>query len=154
MTAPLELRHPRGDELASARQIAEDVMGQVYRHLLGGRSLVPPALEPWADSWIALLDGDPVGVGMSHEDLVSDLWLLPRARGHHIGSRLLDRLEGEVRERGYPRARLRVVADNESARAFYRARGWREAARFDHEKLGFQMLNMYKDLDCNEGDQR
>lgn len=127
-------------------------MGQVYRHLLGERSLVPAQLEPWADSWVAIVDDEPVGVGLSQEDQVCDLWLLPGARGYRIGSRLLALLEGEISQRGFARARLRVVAENQMARDFYRTQGWCEADQFSHEKLGFPMLNLYKDLKEIEGE--
>lgn len=150
MSTAIEVRHPRPDELARARGIAEDVMAQVYRELLHGRSLVPATLTPWARSWIATLDGEMVGVGMTRDDLISDLWLVPQARGHGLGNRLLALLESEVRERNHAQARLRVVAENTAARDFYRAHGWCEADQFKHEELGFTMLNMYKVFKCTE----
>ena len=58
---------------------------------------------------------------MSREDIFSDLWL------HH-------------------QARLRVVAENTAASAFYRARGWQETDNFAHEQPGFLMINRYKPL--------
>ncbi|MDC1288245.1 GNAT family N-acetyltransferase, partial [Gammaproteobacteria bacterium] len=140
------IRHPEVSELAQVRALAEDIMGQVYHHLLDGTSLVAPTLEPWLNSWIALLDDSIVGVGMTRNDLVSDLWLCPQSRGKNIGSRLLDILENEIEQRGYYQARLRVVAENNAARGFYQARGWRETDGFTHEQLGITMLNLVKAL--------
>ena len=141
-----EIRQPRSDELAQARQIAEDSMAQVYRHLLGGVSLVAPEPEPWKNSWVALVDDVIVGVGMTRDDRVTDLWLLPQARGHRLGSQLLSLLEAEIKARDHCEARLRVVAENTRARAFYRARGWIEGDEFAQEQLGIPMLNMHKPL--------
>ena len=111
-----------------------------------------PALEPWADSWIATVDSETVGVGMCRDDLISDLWLLPQARGHRIGTRLLAQLETEMCECGHTQGRLRVVASNLAARRFYRSCGWYEADQFQHETLGFPMLNMYKRFTDTEGE--
>jgi GNAT superfamily N-acetyltransferase len=146
MQQKLEIRHPRLAELRQARQIAADTMNMLYRHLPAGVSLVPPQLEPWQHSWIALVADEIVGVGRTADDRVSDLWLLPQARGKQVGSRLLERLEAEIEQRKHAQARLHLVAENTPARAFYRVRGWREADSFAHEKLGIPMINMYKPL--------
>ena len=146
MPVRIEICRPSKAQLPLARETADAVMRQVYRHLLGEQSLVPVDLEPWRQSWIALVNEEMMGVGRSLDDRVCDLWLLPQARGMGLGSGLLQRLETEIASRGHARARLRVVAENESARAFYRAHGWQEADGFAHEKLGIPMMNLYKTL--------
>ena len=147
MTSPaVEIRRAQQADLAAARQLAVDVMDQVYSHLLGGSTLVPEDLERWRQAWVASVDDRIVGVGLAEEDRVSDLWLDPASRGRNLGSRLLARLEEDIRARGYARARLRVVADNAGAIGFYTARGWRETERFAHERMGFEMVVMQKPL--------
>ena len=37
------------------RTLVENVMRQIYRHLPGGVSLVPLSVEPWSNSWWALV---------------------------------------------------------------------------------------------------
>ena len=51
-TDKVPVRHPETSELAQVRILVEEVMGQVYRHLLGGVSFVPVTLEPWFNSLV------------------------------------------------------------------------------------------------------
>ena len=145
-SSTVEIRRAEEADLASARQLAVEVMSQVYVHLLVGVTLVPDDLERWRHGWEALLDERIVGVGLAEQDRVSDLWLDAASRGRNLGSRLLACLEDDIRSRGYSEARLRVVAENEAAIGFYIARGWREIERFAHEKLNFEMVVMRKPL--------
>jgi hypothetical protein len=91
-TDSLAIRYPEATELAQAGTLAEDVMGQGYRHLLGGISLVPHLLRPWSNSWIAQVGGSFVDVGITRDDPVSDLWLRPQAPGVNIDTAALARL--------------------------------------------------------------
>ena len=86
-TDKLPVRHPEIAELTQVRVQVEEVMGRVYGHLLDGASLVSSTLEPWSNSWIVALGGKIVGVGMTRDDLVSDLWLRPQSHGKKPGSR-------------------------------------------------------------------
>ena len=90
-----------------------------------------------------------VGVGLADGDYVDDLWLRPQFRGLQIGGALLTKLESQIANDGYSSARLRVVADNEGARRFYARRGWRETRVYPHERWGFDMVDMCKDLGTN-----
>ena len=143
----VEIRLIRSPELKRARQLVVEVMEQVYEYLLDGRTLVPEDTDRWRGAWVAMLGERIVGVGLAEEDRVSDLWLAAASRGKNIGSRLLRKLEDEIRARGHKEAKLRVVANNENAIRFYLARGWRQAERFRHEVLGCDMLVMHKCLD-------
>ena len=134
------------EELPQVQGLVDDIMGQVYAHLLGDISLVPTDPAHWQNSWVVVTNTRLLGVGMTQLDQVRDLWLHPQARGLNLGSRLLEILESEILQRGYARAKLRVVAENSPARAFYTARGWQEKDAFAHEKLRIPMLNLSKEL--------
>ena len=79
-----DIRHPETNELTQVRHLVEDVMRQVYNRLLDGRSLVPRPPETWSNRWIVVIGADLVGAGMIREDLVSDQWLQPIARGKRL----------------------------------------------------------------------
>jgi GNAT superfamily N-acetyltransferase len=57
---------------------------------------------------------------------VSDLVVLPEARGRGIGTVLLARAEERARSAGAATLRLEVMAGNRRARDFYRRHGWRD----------------------------
>ncbi|HUV21597.1 MAG TPA: hypothetical protein VMZ32_07425 [Gammaproteobacteria bacterium] len=91
-TDSVAIRYPEATELAQAGTLAEDVMGQGYRHLLGGIALVPHLLKPWSNSRIAQVAGSFVDVGITRDDPVSDLWLRPQAPGGNTGPAALAEL--------------------------------------------------------------
>ncbi|MFO0813703.1 MAG: GNAT family N-acetyltransferase [Gemmatales bacterium] len=47
------------------------------------------------------------------------LYIKPAARGHHLGRRLVERLEEEARQRGYRSIKLDTVPSMEAARELY-----------------------------------
>jgi len=52
------------------------------------------------------------------------IYVDPDHWGEGIGSRLLDRIESFLAERGYERLRFRVLAENDVGTSFYRSRGY------------------------------
>ncbi len=72
--------------------------------------------------------------------------MLPQFRRQKIGGALLDIAENQIFGTGHPQAKLRVVAENVSARQFFTARGWREGKIYPHEKWHFSMIDMSKNL--------
>ena len=70
--------------------------------------------------------------------------VLREFRGQKIGSSLLTVLEFEIKKYGYGTGRLRVVAENEGARRFYRRMGWREARSYPHELWNYFVVDMQK----------
>jgi GNAT superfamily N-acetyltransferase len=121
-----------------------DVLREVYGDLFPGE--VPPPDGRWACGLVAEVAGRIVGVVVSDDDWVEDLWVAREHRGCGIGSQLLAAAERQIAERGHAEARLRVVAENARARRFYGARGWVETVFHPHEKWGFTMLEMTKRL--------
>jgi GNAT superfamily N-acetyltransferase len=85
-----------------------------------------PELEA---AWVADLDGQRVGsvYCVRRSDEVAQLRLLfvdAEARGHRIGSKLVERCIEFARERGYQRMMLSTVIPLESARRIYDAAGF------------------------------
>lgn len=67
--------------------------------------------------------------------------------GKNIGSSLLCLLKNAIEQRVWQQTRLRVVAENTAAWAFYRAsRDWREADSFVHEQPGTPTMKFYRTL--------
>ena len=82
--------------------------------------------------WVVLADREPVGIVAaelepSHIQLVK-LYLRAHARGRGIGALILSALLRSAANRGQP-LRLRVLAVNTRAQAFYAQHGFRESFR-------------------------
>jgi ribosomal protein S18 acetylase RimI-like enzyme len=75
------------------------------------------------------------------------IYVDPPAQGAGVGTALLADAERRLRERGFDRALLAVFEANGLARAFYRARGWRdEDPLVVHEDRWAPEIHMLKDL--------
>ena len=72
--------------------------------------------------WVAELDGTVAGWGAIRDDMLEGLYTAPEFAGQGVGARLLDRLEGLMREHGFPSVRLEASSN---ARGFYLRRGYR-----------------------------
>ena len=130
--------------MASIEQLVLDVVREVYGDLF------PEAARHRAGHWtgglLAEIDGGLVGVVVSDDDWVEDLWVTKEHRRRGIGSALLLGAERQIAKRGHTEARLRVVARNLEARRFYLAHGWAETVSYPHERWGFTMLELAKAL--------
>jgi GNAT superfamily N-acetyltransferase len=85
----------------------------------------------WEAAWVAELDGERVGsvYCVRRSDEVAQLRLLfvdSKARGHGVGSKLVERCIEFVRECGYKRMMLSTVSPLESARRIHDAAGFRQ----------------------------
>lgn len=140
-----ELRVRRAD-LAESRDAAAvlDLLNAYSGDPMGdGRGLPPetreallPALArfPGALVLLAWLGTRPVGLAVCFTGFstfrartilnVHDLAVLPDLRGLGIGSRLLEAVEREARERGCCKVTLEVREDNAPARGLYARRGY------------------------------
>ena len=72
--------------------------------------------------WVAELNGIVAGWGAIRGDVLEGLYTAPEFAGQGVGAGLLDRLEGLMRERGFPLVRLEASSN---ARGFYLRRGYR-----------------------------
>jgi ribosomal protein S18 acetylase RimI-like enzyme len=121
------------------------VADEVY----GGLWAQPPldlGEQDWSRSWVAVVEDEIVGVVLTGDDWLDDLWVARRHRRHGVGSRLLRQAESEIASRGFQAGRLRVVASNAEAIMFYRRNGWQEEREYAHESLPVLMLEMSKRL--------
>ncbi len=87
----------------------------------------------WGAGWrvlaLALLERD-----LDNERFLLDgIFVDAAARGQGVGSRLIEALAGEARDRGYGAMRLDVITGNDRARALYERRGF---AAVGEQKLG------------------
>lgn len=100
--------------------------------------------EDWTSARIACIDDRIVGVGLTRDDVLSDLWVHPSAQGLGAGTRLLAELEQEIFARGFAVARLRCLEPNTRARNFYASRGWAEVRVYPHETIPLNTVDMEK----------
>ncbi len=139
------IRRPQPQELRSVLAVVQAVVDEIY-----GGVWAPPPLpvdeEGWELSWIAVVDGEIVGVVLTSTEWLDDLWVLRDSRGRGIGKRLLAQGEAEIVARGHETLRLRVVESNAAAVAFYRRQGWQIARSFPHEKFPITILEMVKSV--------
>lgn len=94
--------------------------------------------------WVAVSDQEIVGMVMTNQEWIDDLWVLREQRRQGVGARLLTHGEAEIAARGYRMCRLRVVRSNAVAVQFYLNQGWQIAREFTHEKYHHAMLEMAK----------
>jgi ribosomal protein S18 acetylase RimI-like enzyme len=142
----MEIRRPAPSEHDAVRALVQTVVDEVY----GGLWTSPPLHideEDWSLAWVAVSAGKIVGMILTNEEWVSDLWVSREYRNQGVGRQLLSRGELEIRARGHLTARLRVVKSNVQAVSFYDRRGWSVAREFPHETLPIGMLEMSKVLE-------
>ena len=141
----MEIRRPAPNECDSVRALVQTVVDEVY----GGTWASPPLPideEDWSLAWVAVSESKIVGMVLTSEQWISDLWVLSEHRNHGVGQQLLFQGEAEIAGRGHATARLRVVKSNVRAVRFYNRLGWRVAREFPHETLPIDMLEMSKVL--------
>jgi GNAT superfamily N-acetyltransferase len=135
---------PAAADVASIEQLVLDVAREVYGKLIPGDE--PPTAGSWSHGLVAEVAGRIVGVVVSDDDWVEDLWVAREYRNRGIGAMLLGAAERQIANRDYTEAQLRVVAENLDARRFYAAHGWAETVSYPHERWGFAMVEMVKAL--------
>ncbi len=146
MKSPVTIRKSTHADNAGVTRLVNTVVIEKYGHLLREDLLVFGAATVWDGSWVAEVRGRLVGVGRCEENSIDDLWVDRNYRGRGIGSALLAKLETEIALNKQGPAKLRVVSENLDAKKFYQKNGWRELKRFPHERWGFDMTDMIKDV--------
>ena len=141
------LRRPQPREYEPVQALIKTVVNETFSDLFAPN---PVPLEfddaDWPRAWVAISDEKIVGVIITNEEWVSDLWVLREHRRQGIGRQLLAQGEAEIAARGHRTCRLRVVRSNAVAVEFYRSQGWQVAREFAHEKYHHAMLEMAKAL--------
>jgi putative acetyltransferase len=113
-----ELRRRSILELAPPAMPTAEAQAWAERLTLSGMERKLRELEVW----VAELDGTVAGWGAIRDDMLEGLYTAPEFAGQGVGARLLDRLEGLMREREFPSVRLEASSN---ARGFYLRRGYR-----------------------------
>jgi ribosomal protein S18 acetylase RimI-like enzyme len=145
MLIEVVIRRPQPREYASVRNLIEIVATETFRELFAPNP-VPLEFndEDWPLAWVAASDAKILGVIITNQEWVDDLWVLREHRRQGVGTRLLAQGESEIAARGCQTCRLRVVKSNLVAIQFYVRQGWQIAREFAHEKYHHPMLEMAK----------
>ena len=136
MTNEVVVRRPQPSEYNSVQTLIETVANETFKDLFDPNPVpVEFADEDWPRAWVAVVDEKIVGVIITNQEWISDLWVFREHRRQGVGSRLLAQGEAEVAARAHHRCRLRVVKSNTVAVQFYLSQGWQTAREFAHENL-------------------
>lgn len=109
------------------------------RALTNSRNLAGFVAGEWQTINVAVVNDEIVGaVGVNPAGVIWMLYVLPAYQGCGVGSALYDAAIGSIKSAGQRRAVLEVLAANENAVAFYRARGWVPEGRRTEHIPGFR----------------
>jgi len=147
MPIEVAVRRARPQEYNSVRDLIEIVATETFKNLFAPNP-VPLEFkdEDWPLAWVAASHAKILGVIITHQEWVDDLWVLQEYRRQGVGRRLLAQGESEIAARRCETCSLRVVESNLVAVRFYSRQGWRIAREFAHEKYHHPMLEMAKSL--------
>lgn len=143
MSTGLVIRRSKPNENDSVHALVQAIADETFAYLFAP-SQVPLGEADWLSAWLAVLGEEIVGVTMTRDAWVSDLWVRSDNRRAGIGGKLLAQAEDEIRSRGHRILHLRVVKSNTRAVQFYQGRGWRVHREFPHEKFGHAMFELIK----------
>jgi ribosomal protein S18 acetylase RimI-like enzyme len=143
MSAEIVIRLARPSENESIHALVQTIADETFAYLFAP-SRVPIGEANWSSSWLAISGEEIVGVMMTRDEWVSDLWVRRESCRTGVGGKLLARAEREIRDRGHDTIRLRVVKSNIRAVDFYQQHGWRVHHEFPHERFGHMMFEMTK----------
>jgi ribosomal protein S18 acetylase RimI-like enzyme len=150
MSAQIVIRRAMPSEDNSIHALVQAIADETFAYLFPS-SQVPIGEPDWVSAWLAVSGDEIVGVTMTRDQWVSDLWVRQDRRRTGIGERLLAQAEREIRGRGHHVLRLRVVKSNTRAVEFYKNHGWRVHREFPHEKFGHPMFEMIKSSEPPSG---
>jgi ribosomal protein S18 acetylase RimI-like enzyme len=141
----VEIAHIRGTDAIARELLAamEAELTGIYGPITPERTSTvgPEEMAPPAGVYVVLREGGTVvaGGGVRHlEDGVGEIkrmYVLPEARGHGHGRRLLEALEEAARDLGYHRVRLDTAAPMTAALALYRSAGYRDIGDYNGNSL-------------------
>jgi GNAT superfamily N-acetyltransferase len=137
------VRRAKPADLSAIKTCVQASLDATYGGVWTSEPLVPRD-RGWDHAWVACCSDKVVGVGLSHDDVVSDLWVHPAAQGRGAGTALLTALECEIGDRGFATARLRCLEPNLRSRSFYASRGWTEVRIYPHEAIPLNTVDMTK----------
>jgi ribosomal protein S18 acetylase RimI-like enzyme len=146
--AVLKIRPAEARDSAAVAAVVTESWLDANRGILPGDSLARLAhssrvsalvAREWRDILVATLGEDIIGaVGVNPAGVIWMLYVQPGHQGLGIGSALYDAAIGNLKRAGRRKALLEVLAANEHAVAFYRARGWVPEGRRTEHIPGFR----------------
>lgn len=140
MASEISVREATAEDVESIRSIARRSWERAYEDVLSDETVdellaagySTTAIEelvtsPEAELFVATADDEPVGYASTTPDesaRVGDVsvYVEPDRWSEGIGSRLLERTEAALADRGIERVRDSVLVENDAANAFYGAR--------------------------------
>ncbi len=144
----LEIRSATAEDSTAIAAVVRESWLAANKHLIpadsqraleNSRDLGAFVAGEWNSIHVALIDGEIVGaVGVNPGGVIWMLYVLPAYQGCGVGSALYDAAIGTLRSTGQRKAVLEVLAANENAVAFYRARGWVPEGRRTEHIPGFR----------------
>ncbi|MGE3475110.1 MAG: GNAT family N-acetyltransferase [Rhodospirillaceae bacterium] len=144
----LEIRSATADDAAAIASVVREswldankniIPADSRRALTNSRNLAAFVAGEWSGIHVALVDGEIVGTaGVNPAGVIWMLYVLPAYQGCGVGSALYDAAIGTLKSTGQRKALLEVLAANENAVAFYRARGWVPEGRRTEHIPGFR----------------
>jgi len=143
MSAQIVIRLARPSENQPIQALVQTIADETFAYLFAS-SPVPIGESDWSSSWLAISGEEIVGVMMTLDEWLTDLWIRRESRGSGVAGKLLACAEREISDRGYDTIRLRVVKSNTRAVDFYQHHGWSVHREFPHEKFGHMMFEMTK----------
>lgn len=145
MKVDIVIRRARANENNVVHALVQAIADETFAYLFAP-SQVPIGDANWISAWVAISGEEIVGVTLTRDEWVSDLWVRRDSRRLGIGGKLLAQAELEISSRGHETFHLRVVKSNARAVQFYQSQGWRVHREFPHEKFGHAMFEMTKIL--------
>ncbi len=143
MSAEIVIRPAGPSENEPIQALVQTIADETFAYLFAS-SPVPIGESNWSSAWLAISGEEIVGVMMTRDEWVTDLWVGRESRRTGVGGKLLAYAEREIRDRGHDTIRLRVVKSNTRAVDFYQHHGWNIQREFPHEKFGHRMFEMTK----------
>lgn len=144
----LEIRPATADDSTAIAALVREAWLAANQNLLPGDSIAKLAQSSslagfvageWQSVRVAEIEGLLVGaVGVNPAGVIWMLYVLPGYQGYGVGSALYDDAIGALKAAGSRKAMLEVLAANENAVAFYRARGWVQEGRRTEHIPGFR----------------
>jgi ribosomal protein S18 acetylase RimI-like enzyme len=143
MPVEIVIRRVEPSENDSVHALVQAIADETFAYLFAS-SQVPIGEPNWLSAWLAISGEEIVGVTMTRDEWVSDLWVRHDRRRTGIGDKLLVHAEREISSRGHHTFHLRVVKSNTGAIEFYQTHGWRVHHEFPHEKFGHTLFEVTK----------
>jgi putative acetyltransferase len=130
----LALESPRQAEIVRLLEALDAYQSALYppesNHFLDVEALAAPNVR----FVVARLGAEAVGCGALRIDAgygeLKRMYVVPQARGHRLGRRILDRIEAEARREGLACLRLETGIRQPEALALYRSAGYAEREAF------------------------